>query len=75
MNYLGFKMAEDIDENKNDINDGTLNASANCIDRHLKKNKDKTSNIDSLKAHGFLNKRKNKKCNNERTKNLLGINN
>ena len=21
MNYLGFKMAEDIDENKNDIND------------------------------------------------------
>ncbi len=25
--------------------DGTLNASANCIDRHLKKNKDKTAII------------------------------
>ena len=26
MNYLGFKMAEDIDENKNDINDEGGNA-------------------------------------------------
>ena len=41
---------KDVKYNKSDVNikwfyNGTLNASANCIDRHLKKNKDKTAII------------------------------
>ena len=42
-----YSKIKDVTYSKTDVNikwyyDGTLNASANCIDRHLKKNKDKT---------------------------------
>ncbi len=45
-----YTKIKDIVYSKTDVNikwfyDGTLNASANCIDRHLKKNKDKTAII------------------------------
>ena len=45
-----YKKIKDVKYSKTDVNikwyyDGTLNASANCIDRHLKKNKDKTAII------------------------------
>ena len=41
---------KDVKYSKTDVHikwyyDGTLNASANCIDRHLKKNKNKTAII------------------------------
>ena len=43
-----YTKIKDVKYSKSDVNikwfyDGTLNASANCIDRHLKKNKDKTA--------------------------------
>ena len=45
-----YKKIKNIKYSKSDVSikwyyDGTLNASANCIDRHLKKNKDKTAII------------------------------
>jgi len=45
-----YTKIKDIKYSKTDVNikwfyDGTLNASANCIDRHLKKNKNKTAII------------------------------
>ena len=45
-----YTKIKDIKYSKSDVRikwfyDGTLNASANCIDRHLKKNKDKTAII------------------------------
>ena len=45
-----YSKVKDVKYSKTDVNikwyyDGTLNASANCIDRHLKKNKDKTAII------------------------------
>ena len=45
-----YKKIKDVKYSKADVHirwfyDGTLNASANCIDRHLKKNKDKTAII------------------------------
>ena len=45
-----YTKIKDYKYSKTDVNikwfyDGTLNASANCIDRHLKKNKDKTAII------------------------------
>jgi len=45
-----YTKIKDIKYSKSDVKikwfyDGTLNASANCIDRHLKKNKDKTAII------------------------------
>ena len=45
-----YTKIKDYKYSKSDVNirwfyDGTLNASANCIDRHLKKNKDKTAII------------------------------
>ena len=45
-----YTKIKDVKYSKTDVNikwyyDGTLNASANCIDRHLKKNKDKTAII------------------------------
>ena len=45
-----YTKIKDIKYSKSDVNikwfyNGTLNASANCIDRHLKKNKDKTAII------------------------------
>ena len=45
-----YSKIKDVTYSKTDVNikwyyDGTLNASANCIDRHLKKNKDKTAII------------------------------
>jgi len=45
-----YTKIKDVTYSKTDVNikwfyDGTLNASANCIDRHLKKNKDKTAII------------------------------
>ena len=47
---IGYTKIKDVKYSKTDVNikwyyDGTLNASANCIDRHLKKNKDKTAII------------------------------
>ena len=50
---LGLNLTQklkDVNYSKTDVSikwfyDGTLNASANCIDRHLKKNKDKTAII------------------------------
>ena len=45
-----YKKIKDVKYSKTDVHikwyyDGTLNASANCIDRHLKKHKDKTAII------------------------------
>ena len=45
-----YKKIKDVKYSKSDVQikwfyDGTLNASANCIDRHLKKKKDKTAII------------------------------
>ena len=45
-----YTKIKDVTYSKTDVSikwfyDGTLNASANCIDRHLKKNKDKTAII------------------------------
>ncbi len=45
-----YTKIKDVKFSKKDVNikwfyDGTLNASVNCIDRHLKKNKDKTAII------------------------------
>ena len=45
-----YTKIKDVKYSKTDVNikwfyDGTLNASANCIDRHLKKNKDKVAII------------------------------
>ena len=45
-----YSKIKDVKYSKSDVRikwyyDGTLNASANCIDRHLKKNKDKTAII------------------------------
>ena len=45
-----YKKVKDVKYSKSDVHikwyyDGTLNASANCIDRHLKKYKDKTAII------------------------------
>ncbi len=45
-----YTKIKDVKYSKEDVKikwfyDGTLNASANCIDRHLKKNKDKTAII------------------------------
>ncbi len=45
-----YTKIKDVTYSKEDVNikwyyDGTLNASSNCIDRHLKKNKDKTAII------------------------------
>ena len=45
-----YKKIKNVKYSKEDVHikwyeDGTLNASANCIDRHLKKNKDKTAII------------------------------
>ena len=45
-----FTKIKDVTYSKTDVSikwfyDGTLNASSNCIDRHLKKNKDKTAII------------------------------
>ena len=45
-----YTKIKDVKYSKDDVRirwyyDGTLNASANCIDRHLKKNKDKTAII------------------------------
>ncbi len=45
-----YSKIKDVTYSKTEVNikwyyDGTLNASANCIDRHLKKNKDKTAII------------------------------
>ena len=45
-----YKKIKDVKYSKDDVHikwfyDGTLNASANCIDRHLKKNADKTAII------------------------------
>ena len=45
-----YTKIKDVKYSKTDVNikwyyDGTLNASTNCIDRHLKKNKDKTAII------------------------------
>ena len=45
-----YTKIKDYKYSKSDVHirwfyDGTLNASANCIDRHLKKNKDKTAII------------------------------
>jgi len=45
-----YKKIKNVKYSKTDVGikwyyDGTLNASANCIDRHLKKNKDKTAII------------------------------
>ena len=45
-----YTKIKDVKYSKSDVNikwyyDGTLNASSNCIDRHLKKNKDKTAII------------------------------
>ena len=45
-----YTKIKDVKYSKTDVSikwyyDGTLNASANCIDRHLKKNKDKTAII------------------------------
>ena len=45
-----YTKIKDYKYSKTDVNikwfyDGTLNASVNCIDRHLKKNKDKTAII------------------------------
>ena len=45
-----YTKIKDVKYSKSEVNikwfyDGTLNASANCIDRHLKKNKDKTAII------------------------------
>ena len=45
-----YKKIKDIKYSKDDVHikwfyDGTLNASANCIDRHLKKNANKTAII------------------------------
>ena len=45
-----YSKIKDVTYSKTDVNikwfyDGTLNASVNCIDRHLKKNKDKTAII------------------------------
>ena len=45
-----YTKVKDVKYSKTDVSikwyyDGTLNASANCIDRHLKKNKDKTAII------------------------------
>ena len=45
-----YSKIKDVKYSKSDVHikwyyDGTLNASANCIDRHLKKNKDKTAII------------------------------
>jgi len=45
-----YTKIKDVKYSKNDVHikwfyDGTLNASSNCIDRHLKKNKDKTAII------------------------------
>ena len=45
-----YKKIKSVKYSKSDVSikwyyDGTLNASANCIDRHLKKNKDKTAII------------------------------
>ncbi len=45
-----YKKIKDVKYSKDDVHikwfyDGTLNASANCIDRHLKKNGDKTAII------------------------------
>ena len=45
-----YTKIKDFKYSKSDVHikwfyDGTLNASANCIDRHLKKNKDKTAII------------------------------
>ena len=45
-----YTKIKDVKYSKKDVNikwfyDGTLNASVNCIDRHLKKNKDKTAII------------------------------
>ncbi len=45
-----YTKIKDVKYSKSDVKikwfyDGTLNASANCIDRHLKKNKDKTAII------------------------------
>ena len=45
-----YTKIKDVKYSKSDVRikwfyDGTLNASANCIDRHLKKNKDKTAII------------------------------
>ncbi len=45
-----YTKVKDVNYSKEDVSikwfyDGTLNASANCIDRHLKKNKDKTAII------------------------------
>jgi|TARA_B100002052_G_scaffold162549_1_gene148009 acetyl-CoA synthetase len=54
-----YTKIKDVTYSKTDVSikwfyDGTLNASANCIDRHLKKNKDKTAIIwvgDDPKVH------------------------
>ena len=54
-----YTKIKDVTYSKTDVNikwfyDGTLNASTNCIDRHLKKNKDKTAIIwvgDDPKIH------------------------
>ena len=54
-----YTKIKDIKYSKTDVHikwyyDGTLNASANCIDRHLKKNKNKTAIIwvgDDPKVH------------------------
>ena len=45
-----YSKIKDVKYSKSDVHikwfyDGTLNASSNCIDRHLKKNKDKTAII------------------------------
>ena len=45
-----YSKIKDVKYSKSDVHikwyyDGTLNASANCVDRHLKKNKDKTAII------------------------------
>ena len=45
-----YSKIKDVKYSKSDVHikwfyDGTLNASENCIDRHLKKNKDKTAII------------------------------
>ena len=45
-----YKKIKDVKYSKNEVRikwfeDGTLNASANCIDRHLKDKKDKTAII------------------------------
>ena len=45
-----YKKIKNVKYSKSEVSikwyyDGTLNASANCIDRHLKKNKDKTAII------------------------------